>query len=114
MIIKYLNFCLIIFLLFPCYLISFGSKTFFAPRSKSSDLMAAAVGVRRLTNHFDQDSNYSLVSWMGSYDQNFDGHDITRYFFGSESLVFSGSRYSDRKATDIMADYFGLSTTAKS
>lgn len=112
---KYCNVYLIIILLsFALPVVSFGPRTFFAPRSESFDSAATAVGARRLTNHLEQNSNYSLVSWMASYAQSFDADDIARYFFGAPSIVFSGSRYPDRGKKDILADYFGLSTTAKS
>lgn len=112
---KYCNSYLIVALLFLFFGAEcFGPKTFFAPRSQSFDASGAAIGVRRLTNPVHECSNYSLVSWMTSYDQNFNNDDIAHYFFGSETLVFSGSRHTDRGVNDILADYFGLSTTAKS
>lgn len=112
MVIKYPYFYFVIVLFFSTSREVFGTKTFFSPRSKSFDVTAPLVGTRYLTSHMGQQENHSLLSWSVSYDQSFKAHDIARYFFGSSSVTFSGSRYPQRAATDFLADYFGLSTTA--
>ena len=48
------------------------------------------------------------------YTRSFDNQAISNYFFGSQELIFSGSRVANRGACDILADYFGLPTDFKS
>lgn len=92
----------------------FGQKTFFVSRPQSVDFISEKAGARQLINRFDNDENYSHLSVTALYSQSFDASALANYFFGSKSLTFSGSQYAERKSTDILADYFGLSSTAKS
>jgi hypothetical protein len=101
-------------LLLPVMAFGFGEKTFFVSRPQSVDFMSEKAGARQLINRFDYEENYPHLSVTALYSQSFDPCALAHYFFGSKSLTFSGSRYPERGSTDILADYFGLSTTAKS
>ncbi len=52
--------------------------------------------------------NYGAAALTIEYTRSFRPQKITKFLFGDEKLVFSGSRVDDRKDTDILADYFGL------
>jgi len=52
--------------------------------------------------------SYNLLSATLLFSQSFDKCSIARYFFGSDTLTFSGSAVGSRGDNDILADYFGL------
>jgi hypothetical protein len=103
----------ILALLFSPVLGFVGSKTFLLPRSKGADLMLEMAGARELINRPDSQSNYVHLSGAALYDQLFHTSDVARYFFGTTKLVFTGSLVPDRNPNDMLADYFGMSTTAE-
>lgn len=76
--------------------------------------MLEMMGTRDLIHRYSDDShtNYIHLSGTALYDELYAHEQIAHYFFGKEQLIFSGSRYPNRGEHDLLADYFGMSTTA--
>lgn len=87
---------------------AFGPKTFFSTRSQSVDAAAELVGWEQLIHQYDVGYWYGVFSIMPYYKRSLDSKHIAEFLLGSKCLTFSGSRFSGRGATDILADYFGL------
>ena len=86
---------------------SFSGKSFMTYRSQGFNFARNNSGwlERCLENN---------VSVTVEYGKAFDACAIDNYFFGAQELIFSGSRRTDRRAQDILADYYGLPTDFKS
>lgn len=83
-------------------------KTFFSPRSQSTNAVRQWVNMHNHT-HQENPSCRQLFSITAEYDRSFDERRIAEYFFGTTMLYFSGSMVPVRLCSDILADYFGLS-----
>ncbi len=59
----------------------------------------------------EQDGWNGALDLGFEYQQTFRGHDIAKCMFGSSTLVFQGSKVSDRSETALIAENFGLSQT---
>lgn len=100
---------IVLFLLMPP-LHSFTGKSFLTYRSQGSYYSHKSLNYNPIEyNAFPHSFEASV-----SYGQSFDSHAIKNYFFTHNPLVFSGSLYSSRSKSDILADYFGLPTDFKS
>lgn len=86
---------------------AFGLKTFVSPRSVTAQAARGLIGWQELIYNYPQEQEL-FFSFMPIYQRTFASEDINRYLFGADSLTFSGSLYSQRKSSDILADYFGL------
>jgi hypothetical protein len=87
---------------------AFGPKTFFTTRSQSVDAAAELVGWEQLIHQYDVGYWYGVFSIMPTYKRSIDSCHIAKFLLGSTCLTFSSSRFPNRSATDILADYFGL------
>lgn len=77
----------------------------FTPRSQGVNAARRSFVERLHGLHED----FSYHMWCApEYTHSFKSKEITKHIFGSEVLVFSGSRVADRASKDILADYFGL------
>jgi hypothetical protein len=104
---------IVLALLFSPVLGFIGSKTFLLPRPQSANLMLEMAGARELINRPGSESNYVHLSGAALYEQLFNTTKVADYFFGTNQLVFTGSLVPNRGTTDLLADYFGMSTTAE-
>lgn len=86
-------------------------KSFFSPRSQSVNAARNLVGLTSFIYDPTACTNWSLWSFTVNYSQAFNTRRIAEYFFSTNTLRFTGSQVPDRDANDILADYFGLSTT---
>lgn len=86
---------------------SFAGKSFMAYRSQGSH--PERFNEFSFFDNFLEQGSLSVI-----YDHSFNQHAINKYFFGSDSIIFSGSRVQNRGESDILADYFGLPTDFKS
>jgi len=98
-------------LLNPLYLTG---KTFFHPRSQNTNTVRRAVGQHDFRHRFECDSYNGTFSIIPQYSQSFKPYHIAEYFFGTDTLLFSGSQVTFRGPHNILADYFGLSTEFES
>lgn len=81
--------------------------TTFIPRSQGADTARELVGWQReLYQNYCE--NYSAVAVATEYTRSMNTAGIARHLFNTTCLTFSGSARTDRKTTDILADYFGL------
>lgn len=86
-------------------------RSFFSPRSQSVDAVRDLVGWQDFINRaVDSCCTYHATAITGMYTSMFHPEKTAQYFFGTNTLVFSGSDYPVRGADDILADYFGLPT----
>lgn len=86
---------------------TFTNKSFLTYRSQGVNLARNTSGWLR---NCEQDN----ISAAVEYTRSFDNSAINDYFFGGNSLSFSGSRVENRNECDILADYFGLPTDFQS
>lgn len=85
-------------------------RSFFSPRSQSVDAARDIIGWQEYINTCGGDCTYSASAITVSYASMFHPEQTAEYFFGTNTLTFSGSAYPVRGAGDILADYFGLPT----
>jgi len=77
----------------------------FTPRSQGVNAARRSFVERLHGLHED----FSYHMWCApEYTRSFRSKKIAQHIFGSEVLVFSGSRVAGRESGDILADYFGL------
>lgn len=92
--------------------------TIFLPRSQGVNTPRELVGVQPYINLFDVEELYGAFSVTGEYTRSFRPDIIATDLWGLASangaVTFSGSRASERKPFDILADYFGLPVNFKS
>jgi hypothetical protein len=93
--------------IFSSNLYTFIDNSFMTYRSQGFDFARNNAGYLK-----DYTTNTADVTV--EYTRSFDSHAINNYFFGSQELIFSGSRVAHRGIDDILADYFGLPTDFKS
>lgn len=86
-------------------------KSFFSPRSQSTHAARTLIGLTPYLSDPAACTNWSLWSLAIGHSQAFNTHRIAQYFFGTNVLRFTGSQVPARDTQDILADYFGLSTT---
>jgi len=84
-------------------------RSFFSPRSQSVDAVRDLIGWQDFINK-DSCCGYQALAVTGMYTHLFHPEKTAGYFFGTNTLVFSGSAYPVRADDDILADYFGLPT----
>jgi hypothetical protein len=83
-------------------------RSFFSPRPQGTHAERELIGWQEEINIFTHGVNYGSLSLMPIYSCSVKAGQLAGYFFGTDTLVVSGSQRADRGATDIMADYFGL------
>jgi len=97
-------------------------KTFLLPRSQNTDTARRAVGHHNFRHQFcpcnKRSGDFTITP---QYGQSFKPYHIAEYFFGTDTLDFTGSKVIDqqpdaifanlRPGNNILADYFGLSQT---
>ncbi len=89
----------------PC-----GIRTIYIPRSQGSNMARYLVGWKEYLPTCDGLA-WGNWSFTTEYSHSRDGDRIAQYLFGSTQLHFSGSQVPNRNCRDLLADYFGLSTT---
>lgn len=93
-----------------CSAVLFG-RSFLSPRSQSVDAARDLVGWQDFINLYQPDrSAYQATAITPMYASMFHSEKTAEYFFGTNTLLFSGSAYPVRGSDDILADYFGLPT----
>jgi hypothetical protein len=116
---KYLVVCLFLCSQSSLMAVVFGGHSFLTHRSQGNNSARTFAGSpwRSVLDARDIESGeyipWSLLATL-EYTQSFRGSKIAQYFFGSQSLTFSGSRAASRGTDDILADYFGLPADFKS
>jgi hypothetical protein len=85
-------------------------KSFFSHRSQSVNAARELVGWQDYINVFDPlYDDYGCCAVTAEYTRSGAADKLASYFFGTDRLVFSGSRVPLRiEAEEILADYFGL------
>jgi hypothetical protein len=108
-------------LLLPCMLVlcvlsiqPFSGHSFLTYRSQGINGAREIVGWQRLRNDLFADLYDDNLSLALEYTRSFNTCALNNYFFGGQSLTFSGSRVANRGACDVLADYFGLPTDFQS
>lgn len=99
---------IVVALLGDADLYGFGKRTIFGIRSQGLNEVLELAGWQKSMFKYDQNRNFGVFSGIVKYDHSFRSDKIAEFLFGSEHVRFRGSRSVDRRATDIMADYFGL------
>ncbi len=89
-------------------------RTYFSPRPQGTNSVTTLVGVTPYIYDPYRCSNWSMWTLNLAYVTAFTTHTIAQYFFGYNTLRFSGSMVAERPNNDILADYFGLSQTFES
>jgi len=84
-------------------------KTFFSPRSQGSDSARRLIGQHPYMHKTEGEKCYGTISATAQYSRSFKTRRVAEYFFGTDTINFSGSQVPNRDAEDILADYFGLS-----
>lgn len=84
-----------------------GRRTFLLPRSQSVDAARELMGWQREINLFDK-GTYWTLAFTPEYQHSFNPCAISNYLLGGNLFNFTGSQVTNRAATDILADYFGL------
>jgi hypothetical protein len=83
--------------------------SFLSPRSQSVNTAREWAGMGKLTNKYCQKDCYGLFWSAPSYVHSMRPNRLAEYFFGTDTLTFTGSQVAMRGDNDILADYFGLS-----
>lgn len=83
--------------------------SFFSPRSQGSNSARHLVGQHPYMNKKEATSCYGTLSATVEYLHAFKTRRIAEYFFGCDTIRFSGSQVTTRQDGDLLADYFGLS-----
>jgi hypothetical protein len=91
-------------------LVGLSGRSFFSPRSQSVDAVRDIIGWQEYINRCDTGCSYYATAATLEYARMFHPEKTAQYFFGTNTLVFSGSTYPVRDSNDILADYFGLPT----
>jgi len=101
---------LIVLSSYPCKAQLFG-KTFFTPRPQGVNSARQLVGQHRYMHTKNSESYYGTISATPEYLHAFKTRRLAEYFFGTDTIRFSGSLVTTREVDDILADYFGMSPT---
>ena len=93
-------------------------RSFFCPRSQGVNAARELVGWQTHINQYrtyncdeswpPPQYNYGSFSITPEYTRSFRTEQLAEYFFGCQTIKFSGSRVSGRGKQDVLADYFGL------
>jgi len=86
-------------------------KSFFPIRSQNTNTARRSVGNHSLKFRNDVEKTNGVFTLTPEYMQSFAPRNIAQYFFATDIIRFSGSQVENRGDCDILADYFGLSTT---
>ena len=92
-------------------------RSVFRPRPQGADTARELLGWQTLTHKFDVCDTYLTAAMSFQYERSFHGNKIAQALFGTSTLNFVGSQVADRTNTgvagccNLVADYFGLSTT---
>jgi len=90
-------------------------NSFFRPRSASVNAARDLIGTHRFINLYQPQNNfYGAFTVTPEYSQAYKTYQIAESFFSKSNLSISGSNVAHRSANDLLADYFGLSTTFQS
>ncbi|KIX85655.1 hypothetical protein KG892_01345 [Vermiphilus pyriformis] len=84
-------------------------SSFLSFRSQSTNAAQELVGWRDLINLYGQCGWYGAFAVTPTYGQSYRPARIAEYFFGVDTFRVTGSQVPNRKDTDMLADYFGLS-----
>jgi hypothetical protein len=88
--------------------------SFFSPRSQSVNDARYNVGWHPYIHRYESDHCYATLAITPEFTQSFHPDHIAQALFGTPFLFISGSQAEVRGATDILGDYFGLSTEFQS
>ncbi len=89
----------------------------FRPRPQGADTARELIGWQTLTHKFDVCDTYLTAALTFQYEQSFNDKNIAKALFGTTQLNFVGSQVANRGNSgtagccNLVADYFGLSTT---
>lgn len=86
-------------------------QSFFSPRSQGTNSARYLIGQHPYMHNTDAKSCYGTMSATFEYLHAFKTRRLAEYFFGCDTIRFSGSSVTTREDNDILADYFGLSQT---
>jgi hypothetical protein len=130
---NFLLVCGLIVLMTSSFLHGFGKKTFFSTRSQSVNTVRDIVGWQQEINRYQGNYEcfvrgnrpneqyevctpemFTVFSITPEYSRSFAPSKMADILFGSECVVFSGSRYPGRAKTDVLSDYWGLPSDFKS
>jgi len=99
-------------------------KSFFNLRSQGVNAARELVGWQTYINQhrtyncgdssLPPQHNYGSFSLTPEYTRSFRAEQLAEYFFGCQTIKFTGSRVAEREKQDILADYFGLPTDFES
>ena len=89
-------------------------KSFFSPRSQSTNAARDAVGWHRFINKNNRRGFSGAFAITPEYNRAYKTRQVAEYFFGTDTITISGSTIANRGTNDILADYFGLSTDYQS
>ncbi len=95
----------------PAQALPLRGKSFFSPRSQSANAARNFAGLELFTYDPARCTSWGFWSATVNYSHTFSTKSVAEYFFGYDTLRFSGSQVPQRDDNDILADYFGLSTT---
>ena len=88
--------------------------SFFSPRAQSTNAAREIAGVHPHQDKYDMDKTYGYCAFTTAYNQSVRPNRIAEALFGTDTLSISGSLVTNRNELDILADFFGLSTTFNS
>jgi hypothetical protein len=86
----------------------------FVPRSQSVNAVRYEVGWHPYIHRADYDNWYAAFAITPEFTKSFHPDHIAEALFGTDTLFITGSQVDSRGPNDILADYFGLSTTFRS
>ena len=84
-------------------------KSFFPIRSQNTNAARLFVGNHLLKLRHDAKKTNGVFTLTPEYIQSFRPRHIAQYFFGKDTIRFSGSQVENRGDCNVLADYFGLS-----
>jgi len=110
---KTLRFLIHIFIHFgivqPLYGQQLQGRSFFSPRSQSTNIAREMSGWYPHIYQYGMDTNYSSIVLNPAYAHSVRPARLAEFLFGTDTLAISGSTIENRGPDDILADYFGLS-----
>lgn len=84
----------------------------FSPRSQDINAARDIAGWHPYIHRYDAPNNYYAFGLTPSYNQSLRPHNISLALFNNDTFSVSGSQSPGREDTnELLADYFGLSTT---
>jgi hypothetical protein len=102
-------FCLSSTLLHSGSLQELRGKSFLQSRSVGTNAARELVGWRQYINNRHNTCTFGAFAITPAYAHTYRPSRIAEYFFGSDTIIVSGSQVLNRDTNHILADYFGLS-----